>query len=181
VAEAKTYFEQNETIIVNKLATPLTYQLTPQEVELLVGLNNVWSDTDSVITVDYDVLSFIKQKFIVNGTDFSRFVERDSYQTSLSPVYGETVQTIDGVGHTARLRLKGALRLALNPQTDTDTAAICTELLNSPCEVIYHCLQRDADVAARMTIDTVSASFLSRCLYWGDEWNQIDPITLTEL
>lgn len=167
--------------MVYELATPITYQLTPQEVELLTGPNNVWSDTDSVITIDFDVLSFIRQKFIVNGTDFSRFIERDSYQTSLSPVYGETVQTIDGVGHTARLRLKGALRLALNPQTDTDTAAICTELLNSPCEVIYHCLQRDADVAARMTIDTVSASFLSRCLYWGDEWNQIEPITLTEL
>ena len=32
----------------HKLATPLTYQLTPQEVEALVGTNNVWSDGGNV-------------------------------------------------------------------------------------------------------------------------------------
>lgn len=31
-----------------ELATPLTYQLTPQEIEALVGTNNVWSTGDSV-------------------------------------------------------------------------------------------------------------------------------------
>ena len=31
-----------------ELATPITYQLTPQEVEALVGTNNVWSTGDSV-------------------------------------------------------------------------------------------------------------------------------------
>ena len=34
--------------LVYELATPLTYQLTPQEVEALVGTNNVWSTGDSV-------------------------------------------------------------------------------------------------------------------------------------
>lgn len=119
--------------------------------------------------------------FTVNGTDFSKFVERDKYSTSLSPVYGETIQTIDGVGHTALLRKKGALRLTLNPQNATDTAAICTALLNSPCEVTYHCLQRNADVTALMTLDSLSATFLSRCLYLGLPWNDIDSINLTEL
>lgn len=34
--------------LVYELATPQTYNLTPQEVELLVGQNNVWADTGDV-------------------------------------------------------------------------------------------------------------------------------------
>lgn len=34
--------------VVYELATPITYQLTPQEIEALVGTNNVWSTGDSV-------------------------------------------------------------------------------------------------------------------------------------
>lgn len=34
--------------VVYELATPLTYQLTPQEIAALVGTNNVWSTGDSV-------------------------------------------------------------------------------------------------------------------------------------
>ena len=122
-----------------------------------------------------------KYTFTVNSHDYSDFVERDSYVTSLEPVYGETIQTIDGVGHTALLRLRGALSLKLNPKTAADTAAICTDLLASPCEVQYHCLQRNAAVTALMTVDTITATYLSRCLYLGKAWNEIDEISLTEL
>lgn len=37
--------------LVYELATPQTYQLTPQQVELLTGTNNIWSDGD--ITAEY--------------------------------------------------------------------------------------------------------------------------------
>ena len=167
--------------VVYPLATPLTYQLTAQEVELIKGLNNVWADTNTTITLSYALLYFIRQKLIVNGTDLSEYVERDSYRTSLTPVYGQTIETLNGVQHTALLRLRGALKVGLNPQTDTDTATICTALLNTPCQVTYHCLQRDADVTSLMKVDPISAQFLSRCLFLGDEWNDIDDITLTEL
>ena len=40
--------------VVYTLATPQTYQLTPQEVELLVGDNNVWSEGE--ITLEYGEL-----------------------------------------------------------------------------------------------------------------------------
>lgn len=122
-----------------------------------------------------------KYTFTVNSHDYSDFVERDSYQTTLSPVYGETIQTIDGVGHTAMLRVKGELSVKLNPKTAADTAAICADLLAAPCEVQYHCLQRNGTVTALMTIDGVTATWLSRCLYLGQSWNEIDSITLTEL
>ena len=119
--------------------------------------------------------------FKVNGHDYSGLVERDSYATSLSPVYGETIQTIDGVGHTAMLRKKGTIRIGLNPQNTTDTKSLCDDLLDAPCEVQYHCLQRNLDVTALMTIDSVSATNLSRCKYLGESWNELDRITLTEL
>ena len=172
----------NGVKLVYELATPLTYQLTPQTINLLAGITNyVWSDTNEDITISFDVAAYIRHLFRVNGVDFSRFVERDSYATTLEPVYAETIQTMDGVNHTALLRTRGSIRLRFNPQTDSDTAALCSALLAAPCEVQYRCLQRDVDVTALMCVDTISAQFLSRCLYLGDEWNQIESITLTEL
>ena len=48
LADINAAFAENPLQIVAELATPLTYQLTPQEVETLVGTNNVWSTGDSV-------------------------------------------------------------------------------------------------------------------------------------
>jgi hypothetical protein len=119
--------------------------------------------------------------FTVNNVNLAGMVERDSYTTSLEPVYADTIKTMDGVNHTALLRTRGSIRVRFNPQTDSDTATICAALLSTPCEVQYRCLQRDVDVTALMVVDTLSAQFLSRCLYLGDEWNQMEDITLTEL
>ena len=47
----------------------------------------------------------VSYTFKINNTDYSQFVERDSYVTELTPVFGETIKTMDGVNHTALLRL----------------------------------------------------------------------------
>ena len=39
--------------VVYELATPQTYQLTPQQIDLLLGTNHLWSDGE--ITVEYGV------------------------------------------------------------------------------------------------------------------------------
>lgn len=39
--------------MVYKLATPITYQLTPQQLKSLKGINNIWSDTNDAIEVKY--------------------------------------------------------------------------------------------------------------------------------
>ena len=163
------------------LATPITYQLTAQEVQMLLGENNVWSDSNEAVTLTYVIELFTRYTFIVNGNDYTGLVERDSYRTAVTPVYGETIQTLDGVGHTALLRVKGSLTVKLNPQTAAQTAAICADLLNAPCEVQYKCLQRNVNVTALMVLDVVSAMFLSRCLYLGQKWNDVDEIVLKEL
>lgn len=119
--------------------------------------------------------------FKVNSNDYSGLVERDSYETTLIPVYGQSITTMDGVTHTSLLRYKGELKVSLNPTKATDTATLCADLLSVPCEVMYHDLERNIDVTASMILDEVSASYLSRCLYQGLKWNQIEPITLKEL
>ena len=167
--------------VVYTLATPITYQLTPTQIALILGQNNVWSDSNEAVTLTYVIELFTRYTFIVNGNDYTGRVERDSYRTAVTPVYGETVQTLDGVNHTALLRLRGSITVGLNPQTKANTAAICADLLQSPVEVQYHCLQRNANVTALMVADTISAQFLSRCLYGGASWNQLESITLKEL
>lgn len=169
--------------VVYTLADPAVYQLGLNFLTVLSGENYVWASNNETISVVYALLVPGSEKYtlVVNGADIADFVERDSYRTTLYPVFSEAVQTLDGVGHTALLRKKGELSARFNPRTAADTAIICAALLNAPCEVQYHCLQRNADVTALMTIDSVSALYLSRCLYCGQKWNDIDSITLTEL
>ena len=169
--------------VVYTLADPAVYQLGHKFLTVLSGENYVWASNNETISVVYALLVPGSDKYtlIVNGVDIADFVERDSYRTTLYPVFSEAVQTLDGVGHTALLRKKGELSARFNPRTAADTAIICAALLNAPCEVQYHCLQRNADVTALMTIDSVSALYLSRCLYCRQKWNDIDSITLTEL
>ena len=46
-----TFLTNNTVQLVYKLATPLTYQLTPQQINLLKGTNNVWCNTGDVEAV----------------------------------------------------------------------------------------------------------------------------------
>lgn len=119
--------------------------------------------------------------FSLNGTDYSRMVERDSYATGLIPVYSDAVTTFDGVDHMVLIRSKGTVTVGLNPQTAADTKSICEALNRCPVTVKYHCLQRNTDVTANMIVSQQSAKFLSRCKARGYVWNEIDAITLEEL
>lgn len=117
----------------------------------------------------------------INNVDFTGKIERDSYRTAKIPVYSDSVMTLDGVTHVANLRNKGEVSFSLNPQNATDTATLCSALLVMPCTVYYFSLQSQAYETVRMMIDNQSAEYLSRCLYGGLKWNQMDSITLTEL
>lgn len=48
VSDFKDWLANNNTQIVYPLATPQTYQLTPQQVNTLVGTNNVWSEQGNI-------------------------------------------------------------------------------------------------------------------------------------
>ena len=48
VADLKTFLTSNPLEVWYELATPQTYQLTPQQIQTLVGVNNVWSEQGDV-------------------------------------------------------------------------------------------------------------------------------------
>ena len=54
ITSVNNWFANNPTQVVYPLATPLTYQLTPQQIETLVGQNNVWSEQGDV-EVTYNI------------------------------------------------------------------------------------------------------------------------------
>ena len=50
--------------VVYELATPVTYQLTPQEIRTLLGTNNIWADTgDTSVGYKADTKLYIDKKF----------------------------------------------------------------------------------------------------------------------
>lgn len=49
--QANTWISDNGLLFVYELATPITYQLTPQEVATLLGANRVWSDAGDISLV----------------------------------------------------------------------------------------------------------------------------------
>jgi hypothetical protein len=48
LTEFTSFLSSNSVVFYGELATPLTYQLTPQELATLTGQNNVWSDSGDV-------------------------------------------------------------------------------------------------------------------------------------
>ena len=117
----------------------------------------------------------------INGVNFTAMVERDSYHTARIPVFSESVTTMDGVDHVALLRNKSSLTFEFNPQTTAQTKTAYDALTAQPCTVYFFNIQSNAYKTANMKLDEQSAQYLSRCLSRGLRWNQMDPITLTEL
>lgn len=117
----------------------------------------------------------------INSVDFTSYIERDSYKTAKTPVYSESVMTLDGVTHVVKLRNKNEVYFELNPQNATNMGTLCAALLTIPCSVYFFSLQSQAYETANMVLDKQTAQYLSRCLAGGLKWNQVERIELTEL
>jgi len=62
-AEFLAWIAENPIHLCYELATPITYQLTPQEITSLLGANNVWADTgDSEVEYRADAKLYIAKK-----------------------------------------------------------------------------------------------------------------------
>ena len=119
--------------------------------------------------------------YTINGTDFSDYVDRDTYTTGLIPVYGEKITTLDGVDHVTVLRHKGVISHGLNALTQTELKTLAATLVNAPLTVSYYCQQRGEVVTAKMLPNEQTARRLVDCLYGNDTWHEVGNITLTEL
>lgn len=60
LSEATDFLSQSPMQLVYALDTPITYQLTPTEVQTLIGQNNIWADTGNIsLTRLYDTKTFV--------------------------------------------------------------------------------------------------------------------------
>lgn len=117
--------------------------------------------------------------FLINGTDFSGYIQKYGYSTAYTPVYSQSVQTMDGIEHVAVLRYRGSVSVTLKPLTAAQWAVLSAVLATGLLSVTYTCVQRNTDVLANMKLDAMSANTVlknaSRTLY-GDT-----QLTFTEL
>ena len=68
----KAYLSQNPLQICYELATPQTYQLSPTEVTLLMGDNNIWADTgDTSVALESPGHMRLEARATVGGTVYS--------------------------------------------------------------------------------------------------------------
>ncbi len=99
--------------------------------------------------------------FSVNGTDLKTKVERYSYKTSYTPVYSETVTTMDKVDHNVIIRWRHGLEVRINPLSEADLKALQTALAGSSiASVTFSSLQLEANVTCNMTLEPSSAALL---------------------
>ena len=62
LAEWRTWLASNNVQVVYPLATPQTYQLTPQQIDLLLGTNHLWSDGELTIVYGADIQRWVEKK-----------------------------------------------------------------------------------------------------------------------
>lgn len=96
--------------------------------------------------------------FKIDGTDFSGYLTKYGYSTTYTPVYSDSVQTMDGVEHVVVIRYKGTLTVTIRPLTgaewETLSAALATGILN----IQYTNIQLNEDVDAEMRLDDMGAT-----------------------
>ena len=49
----ENYIQNNDVEFVYELATPIEYDLTPQQINTLLGINNIWADTGNIELLTY--------------------------------------------------------------------------------------------------------------------------------
>ena len=99
--------------------------------------------------------------FRIGGLDFSNIIQRYGYETSYTPVYADTITTLDMVDHTAIIRWRGGLRIKVNPLTEAQTQNLADALSAMPVlTVTYTNLQIGAVVTQQMRLDDLSAALV---------------------
>jgi len=98
--------------------------------------------------------------FTIDSVDYSSYITKYGYKTSVTPVYGASVTTLDGVEHTAVIRYKGAVSVVLRPLEATAQSTLSASLMAGTMSVTYTCLQRGVDVTATMKLDDMSAELV---------------------
>lgn len=99
--------------------------------------------------------------FKINGTAFGSKVKRYSYKTTYTPVYSETVTTMDKKDHAVIVRWRHGLSVDMMPMSESDLASLQTALAGSNIATIkFASLQLNSEVETQMMLSPVSADLI---------------------
>lgn len=140
--------------VVNDGATPITYQLTPQELTLLKGTNNVWSDTGYISKLEYYDPNYSGD--IVENVDNVAYIDKVS---NIVPAQS----AIDITGVHAYV-MEGLERYEYSAGTNEFSIDLSgnTFLTSSNIQAI---LNRVANVVSGLTIRGLTMSHINNPLY----------------
>ena len=97
----------------------------------------------------------------LNNVDFSAKVQKYSYKTSYTPVYSDSVTTMDKVDHAVIVRWRHGLVFKVNPMSESDLATLQSTLsLSNITSVQFSSLQLGTDVTCNMVLDPQSAALV---------------------
>ena len=117
--------------------------------------------------------------FTINGHDYKDIVTKRKYETFLIPVEGAKYTDLDKVDHVSIVRYRGKLQVELNPISDIRAAALCSDLMQSPCTVKYYSFQRNSVVTETMVPDAISMKDAFN--FQNKRWSEPSGITFTQL
>ena len=107
--QISNWLAQNPITCTIKLATPLTYQLTPQQINTLLGENNIWANVNGTISIKYaaDTKLFIQQNTVkdvqINNTSIT------SNRVANIPLASTTTVGAVKLGDTMSITSSGAI------------------------------------------------------------------------
>ena len=162
VSELKTYLSQNPLQVAYKIATPVTYSLTPGQILSIIGQNNVWADTGDILSLTYNS----KQ-----GIEFIREDTAGQINTVVDPVKeeladAEAAMAIVVDGDTAPKNItSGQYVFVKNHSTLATGMYHATAAISSGASITSSNVQADADgianllrrKAASFTLGTIPA------------------------
>lgn len=110
--------------VVYTLATPLSYQLTANQIKTLLGVNNFWVDAGNV-TVKYQYTVFDLLRVFINGYEITDLIAFGGWQRERNDVDGpEAGRTLDAKMHRARVATKMRYNVTCRPMLAGELASL---------------------------------------------------------
>lgn len=120
-----------------------------------------------------------KHTVIVSGLDITDSI--GGYVTDRTPVYSDSVVTMDGVEHKVLIRTKSRLAVTLNPRSLGDVAALCDALEHQPVDVSFYDQQNGMQRTASMVCDFPTATLIRGMTHLGQRWVELGELIFEEL
>lgn len=109
--------------------------------------------------------------FKIATVDYSTYLTKYGYSVQRTPVYADSVTTLDKVEHTALIRYRATLTVTLRPMTATEWATFSAVILGAILSVTFTNIETGSDETKNMRLDPYSAETVlinsSRTLFGG--------------